>query len=227
MKTGLHTENEFLPTLGHALRFRELTETLKPLGDLQSFATATSFFCAASVEAAANGLLQLVGASSKVLEQIDRFPVIDKIDLVANARGKSIDRGARPVQQMQELIRSRHRIVHPKISTRKVEFETFPGNEHYARQHVAKDSVMTDGSAERAAATMAVHATVDFLNYAIAELLVLSQSDAEYCLVGVGPTEDRRPIYHIDSLRVLLRYQSRFGRVRFIEFPNIPGEVIS
>jgi hypothetical protein len=227
MNTGQHTTNEFLPTLGHAMRFRELTELPGPLGDLQSFSTATTFFCAATVEAAANGLLQLVEASRKVLDLIDRFPVIDKIDLVATARGKSINRGARAVQQLQELIQSRNGIVHPKIMTREVKFESLPGNEHYSRRHVANDFAVTDGSTEREIATKAVHTTVEFLNYAIADLLVLSQSEAEHCLIGVSPTEEKRPAYQIDSLRILLQYQRRYGHFRFINLPDIPGESTS
>lgn len=227
MPTGPHTENEFLATLGHALRFLELIESTTSVADKQTFATASTFFCAASVEAAANGVLQLVDVSKKVTELIDRFPVVEKFDLVASARGKTIDRGGKAVQGIRELIQNRNGIVHPKIVTQNVEFETFPGDEHFARRHIAVDAVTLDGSAELSAAIKSSRATIDFLDYALADLLGLTQDEAEHCLVGVGPTKERRPAYHMDSLRILLRYQERFGRFRFIKLPIIPGETAS
>lgn len=224
MPTGQHVENQFLPTLGQAVRFRELVDESSSRWDKQCLATATSFFCVAAVEAAANGMLQLVAVSSKVDDLIDRFPVIEKIDFVASARGKYLDRGTKAVQEFRILIRDRNTIVHPKLTATEVDYDSLPGDEHFAKRHVARLMQATDGSIEREQALKSVTTAVAFLDYVVADLLALTQTEAELCLVGIGPTSEQRPAYHVDSLRTLLRYERSFKRVRFLDLPTIPGE---
>ena len=222
MTTGIHTDNEFFSILGQAVRFRDLTEHATNLWDKQAFSTATIFFCITSVEAAANSLLRLVVLNPKLEELVDKFPAIAKFDLVANSRNATLDRGSSPTQNIAKLIRLRNVMVHPKISTRTVEYETHPGDENYTKKHRIVDDTPIDGSNYLAIANDAVRATIAFLNYVVKDLLKLSDSDAANYLLPIPPMT--LPAYEISALRALKKYECEGVTVKFINLPDIPGD---
>ncbi|KMQ74067.1 hypothetical protein [Marinobacter subterrani] len=80
-----------------------------------SFARSAIMNSSLLLECISNSCLTTLALPSKLLNEIDRLPVLSKLDyfLFANT-GAHIDRGCREVQLVSEVLKLRDHIVHPK-----------------------------------------------------------------------------------------------------------------
>ncbi len=108
-------EKHFLGLLMEAIYFCELStnSTLK-INEKTSFVKISILSAVFAVECAANLLLDMLSLSSKMSEQIDRMPILEKYEFFLLSKNGSVifDRGCREVQAIQELIKFRNDQVH-------------------------------------------------------------------------------------------------------------------
>lgn len=70
-----------------------------------------------SIECFANCLVSSLDVAKPLASELDKLPALAKIDLYFKLKDcEALDRGARVVQRVTELIRARNDYVHPKVS---------------------------------------------------------------------------------------------------------------
>jgi hypothetical protein len=83
-----------------------------------------------SIECFANCMIHGLGVSTGLERELDKMPPLSKIDLALRLGGKEpLDRGARPVQQANELLKLRNEYVHPKIEVTDADIKPFERTE--------------------------------------------------------------------------------------------------
>ena len=139
----------------------------------QRHARSSIISSAISLECAANCCLAALDVSRKLQAELDKMPVLAKFEVVAELNSGEIDRGAAPVQKVQELVGVRNSFVHPK--SKSIPMEVGPREDrgtHWAVNFAFDADPSTILKIDRSAmfwfardARSALSAVVDFFNY--------------------------------------------------------------
>ena len=127
--THLRYERNFDTLLLDSIDFLDRSMALQRLDDSQAFARVSITYSLLLLEAVANTCLEHLDLNRSVHDEIDRLPVLSKLDfyLRIRFRGKSIDRGSQHVEWLKELKRLRDGLVH--LKPHKVEWIGDPDSE--------------------------------------------------------------------------------------------------
>lgn len=176
----IYLDRPFVTLLADAIQLALLAEHTPESHMEHVFARSAIMNAVFSLEAAANltldNLSQIV--PSRLQDQIDRFPLIEKFEFFLFIRtGEStLDRGNLIVQYVRELIRLRNYYVHAKVKRYPAqvheldeEKKTFKFEQEVEEtQFLAIPKSLAKWNQEHAIS--AVKATVEFLNYYFVEL---------------------------------------------------------
>lgn len=179
-------ERSFTQLFGDAIFFEHCARMEKDSYKKQRFSRASIILSALSLESGANCLLKSLELSNQYSNDIDRLPFMSKYDFFAQVLyNKSIDRGRKECQIVEELKILRNQYVHSKTQKINIEFTDMEDvGENY------KVDMDFSGKTKKAIgidmhsrfwfhkdAVAAVKAIVCFYNYYFNELLSLSQID--------------------------------------------------
>jgi hypothetical protein len=158
-----------------------------------TFAKAAILEAVLVVECAINGPISRYDYSKKVLEQLDKFPALDKYDFFLSSRkpGEKLDRGRDDVQSVDDLIRVRNSLVHPKLRSYPGQIgkvtKTSEGLDHYHVDPLEEPTTphlkipLRYTSWRHQHAHVALIKVVGFMNYFFVDLLKWS---TDHCMLS-------------------------------------------
>jgi len=185
-------------------------------GDLHSamLARASIMSSMLTIEAAANCCLDVVPWPRVLRDDIDKLPALSKLELFLKHHdsAKVLDRGVRPVQQIEDLKGLRDRVVHPKI--RRAEWTRV--NDTTRQVDLGRSKVLglpfDTGSWGPGDAREALRAVTEFFNYFFIEVCGLTSNQTCEILVGDGPINLEAPTnYQMDGGAELKRAATQWN----------------
>jgi hypothetical protein len=109
-------DRNYLSLLNDSIVLLEMAQTRENILQEETLARASAVSSMLIPEVVANICIESLSLENSIYHEIDKLSTIGKFDyyLRVKHRGRKIDRGQRPIQELQELKKIRDMYVHPK-----------------------------------------------------------------------------------------------------------------
>ncbi|GHB73060.1 hypothetical protein GCM10008107_23100 [Psychrosphaera saromensis] len=234
MQVGEQTENRFFSLLGEALRLLYEAERTEETFLQNCLVTSSILTITYSLEAAANCILEAL--EEPVNER--QYDTLKKFELVLNKNtGKSLDKSCKEYQGIKNLIKLRNDSVHPKVSSKKIQYKSqkLEGELSWLHKSIEKKKLKKQnvqnmtyerGRWSISEAELAINAVVDFLNIYVCDWWELDQDYRDYIflpLTNIAYNDDPR-MYDCDTLRMLEIFKDRI-QLKIVNLPSLPSSL--